>query len=98
MKKDLNESFKLEKTYLEKYLKNMLSTNPFLNASDIKNLIPVLIKDKNSFGVDFYHRIQNSKNARDIIKILTQISPKGKTPLELAPINLTQPELTQASA
>jgi hypothetical protein len=98
MKKDLNESFKLEKTYLEKYLKDMLSINPFLNTHDIKNLIPVLIKDKNSFGVDFYHRIQNSKNARDIIKILTEISPKSKTPLEFSPINLTQPELTPASA
>jgi hypothetical protein len=76
----------------------MLSTNPSLSTHDIKNLIPVLIKDKNSFGVDFYHRIQNSQNARDIIKILTQISPKGKTPPELAPIDLKQPELTQASA
>lgn len=98
MKKDLNKSFKLEKTYLEKYLKDMLSTNPLLSTHDIKNLIPVLIKDKNSFGVDFHHRIQKSRNVREIIRILTQISPKGKTPSELAPINLKQPELTQASA
>jgi hypothetical protein len=98
MKRDLNESFKLEKTYLEQYLRDMLNTNRSLNASDVENLIPVLIEDKNSFGVDFYHRIQGSQSARGIIKILTQISPKSKTPSELTPINLKQPKLTPASA